>query len=219
MARLIRVLVVDDHPVVAEGLASAIGQQPDMEEVGVAGSVEEARDLLSRKTVDVGLLDVRLADGLGFGLLEGPREDGPRWIMLSSFDLDEYVRAAFARGAAGYLLKTAPLPHLLAAIRRVAAGGTAIEARHLAALANPTVDLSERERQMVAGVVASRSNDEIAAELGVSAKTVEAYLTRLFARFGVTSRIELAMKAEREGWLSVALDEARDSVRTNRDRG
>lgn len=157
MARLIRVVVVDDHPVVAEGLASAIGRQPDMEVSGIAASIEAARTLLEQVTVDVGLLDLRVADRLGFELLGERSAGGPRWIVLSSFDLDEYVRAAFARGAAGYLLKTAPLPDLLAAIRRVAAGGSAYERRHLAVLAAPAVALSERERKIVAGVVAAHN--------------------------------------------------------------
>lgn len=203
MARLIRVLVVDDHPVVAEGLASAIGRQPDMEVSGIAASIEAARTLLEQVTVDVGLLDLRVADRLGFELLGERSAGGPRWIVLSSFDLDEYVRAAFARGAAGYLLKTAPLPDLLAAIRRVAAGGSAYERRHLAVLAAPAVELSARERKIVAGVVAAQSNDQIGAALGVSTKTVEAYLTRLYARFGCSSRAELARRAEQEGWLDV----------------
>lgn len=203
MAGLIRVLVVDDHPVVAEGVASAIARQPDMDVSGVAASIDAARTVLEQVTVDVGLLDLRLADRLGFELLEDRSAGRPRWIVLSSFDLDEYVRAAFARGAAGYLLKTAPLPDLLAAIRRVAGGGSAYERRHLAVLAAPAVELSERERKIVARVVASRTNEEIAAALGVSAKSVEAYLTRLYRRFSVGSRMELAMRAEQEGWLDV----------------
>lgn len=138
--------------------------------------------------VDVGLLDIRLPDRLGFELLEDARDGGPRWIVLSSFDLQEYVRAAFARGAAGYLLKTAPLSDLVAAIRRVAAGVSAYETRHMATLAVPPVQLSDRERTIRAGVVASRTNDEIAAELGLSSKSVEAYLTRLFTRALVSRR-------------------------------
>lgn len=201
----IRLLLVDDHPVVLEGLLNALRRQEGIEIVAVAQSLGEALVALDQSPVDVGLVDVRLPDGFGLELIGATRDRpaGPAWIVLSTYELTEYVAAAFERGASGYLLKTAPLTEIVEAIRRVAAGGTAFEARHLAAMSRGRIRLSPRERQVIAGVVAWRSNDEIAGDLGVSRKTVEAYLSRLFERLQVSSRVELALRAEREGWLEL----------------
>lgn len=205
----IRLLLVDDHPVVIEGLTRALERHEDVSVVAVARSVAEAREVLAQTPVDVGLVDMRLPDGFGLELVSRSpdRRDRPAWIVLSTYDLAEYVVAAIDRGASGYLLKTAPIADLVDAIRRVAAGGTVFEARHLAAVSAGRVHLSPREREVIAGVLSSRSNDEIAADLHVSRKTIEAYLSRLFDRLEASSRVELALKAEREGWLELpALD-------------
>jgi two-component system, NarL family, response regulator DevR len=201
----IRVLIVDDHPVVLEGLGNALRSQQGIEVVAIAQTIEEATAAIARQQIDVGLVDVRLPDGLGLDLIAATRADGsaPAWIVLSTYEFDEYVAAALEQGASGYLLKTAPLAEIVDAIRQVAAGGSAYEARHLSTIMKGRVHLSPRERQVIAGVVASRSNDEIAGDLGVSRKTVEAYLTRLFDRLAVASRVELALKAEREAWLAI----------------
>jgi DNA-binding NarL/FixJ family response regulator len=131
----IRLLLVDDHPVVTDGLAGALERQEGMTVVAVAATLEAGRAVLEERSIDVGLVDVRLPDGVGLELIsEFPRSSGgPAWIVLSSYDLTEYVAAGSQRGASGYLLKTAPLSHIVDAIRRVATGGTAFEARHLAA--------------------------------------------------------------------------------------
>jgi DNA-binding NarL/FixJ family response regulator len=207
----IRILLVDDHPVVLEGLSKALGGQEGLEVVAVAKTLEEARATLARTEVDVGLVDVRLPDGFGLELIASTRQNaaGPAWIVLSTYELAEYVVAAIERGASGYLLKTAPLPDIVRAIERVAAGETAFESKHLAALRAGRIRLSSRERQVVAGVLAGRSNDEIATGLGVARKTVEAYVSRLLERAEVTSRTELALRAEREGWLDLGDPAAR----------
>jgi len=201
----IAILLVDDHPVVAQGLADALGGQEGITVAAVAGTLAAARSILADRSIDVALVDVRLPDGIGLDLIsEFPRASGgPAWIVLSTFDLTEYIVVAFQRGASGYLLKTAPLADIVDSIRRVATGGTAFEAGQLSAIAVGRVRLSPRERQVIAGVVASRSNDEIAGDLGVTRKTVESYLSRLFERLEVTSRVELALRAEREGWLDL----------------
>jgi two-component system response regulator DesR len=201
----IAVLLVDDHPVVATGLADALSGQEGITVAAVAGTLAAARSMLVTESFDVGLVDVRLPDGVGLDLISDYHRasGGPAWIVLSTFDLTEYIVVAFQRGASGYLLKTAPLADIVDSIRRVAAGGTAFEAGQLSAIAVGRVRLSPRERQVIAGVVASRSNDEIAGDLGVTRKTVESYLSRLFERLEVTSRVELALRAEREGWLDL----------------
>jgi two-component system response regulator DesR len=205
--RSIRILVVDDHPVVLAGLVTALAQQPDIEMVVSAANREEAARLLQDHRIDVGLVDVRLQNGTGFDVIGAhPTDPGPAWIVLSSFESPQYLAAALRSGAAGYMVKTAPLGQLLEAIRRVAVGGTAYDARQLRN-AQPALEqsLSNRERDVLRGVLAGRSNDEIGLDLHIRRKTVESYLSRLYERFGVSSRTELALLAEREGWLDLPL--------------
>lgn len=200
-SRVIRVVVIDDHPIVLGGLRESLRGHGDITVVGEAQSLEEARRVLATAVPDVVLVDIRLSDGSGLDLLGERQDGGGAWIVLSSFDTPRYVAASVEMGADGFLLKTAPLDDVVEAIRRVAAGGTAFEARHLQAVRQlRRVRLTRRERQVVERLVAGRSNDEIGADLGLSRKTVEAHLTRLYQRFGVTSRTELAVLAERESW-------------------
>lgn len=196
-----RVAIVDDHPVVADGLGAALRREPDITVEWTAGSVADAREALANgPEVDVVLLDIRLPDGSGLDLLPGARAGKPAYLVLSSFDRPQYAAAAFKRGAAGFLLKLAPTAEIVHAVHTAAGGGLAFEARHLAtARAGPA--MSAREVQVVRMVADGLSNDEIANRLAISRKTVEAYLTALFDRGGFASRTELAVWAEREGWL------------------
>jgi DNA-binding NarL/FixJ family response regulator len=197
---LIRIGVIDDHPVVGEGTAALLRSQPDVEVVGVAASLDDARSsgLTDSTAVDVLLLDIRLGTESGLGLLTGER-DLPAVIVLTAYDYPQYAEAALKLGAAGFVLKTAPLPELLDAIRRVAAGGLAFSVRPGAG----AVRLTPREHDVVRLVADGRSNDEIGSALGIGAKTVETHLARVFERAGVSSRTELATRALREGWLDV----------------
>jgi DNA-binding NarL/FixJ family response regulator len=196
---MIHVLLVDDHPVVLSGLLAGLGALPDIEVVGVARSVAEANERLGRGGIDVALVDLRLPDGLGMSLL-GAAAGGPAMIMLTSFDQPQYVSVAAARGARGFLLKTAPLTDVADAIRIVAGGGTAFSPEQMRSIGG-RVELTAREMDIVRLVMASRSNDEIGRDLGLAAKTVEGHLSKVFDRTGVTNRVELALRAEREGWL------------------
>jgi DNA-binding NarL/FixJ family response regulator len=201
----IRVAVVDDHPVVLGGLNAALGAIDDLSVVAQGKSIAEGRAILSRDDIDVVLLDVRLPDGNGLELV-GDREGKPRpaVIVLSSFMNRQYVAAAVRFGAQGFLLKTAPLPELIEAIRRVAAGGSAFTADQLREGKTGFVALTPREREVLRLVLRGRSNDEIAVEIKASRKTVEAHLSRLYGRYGIRGgRIELAIRADREGWLDV----------------
>ena len=206
MAGVIRVLLVDDHPIVLDGFASALAADPDIEVAGKARSVAEARAILRETRIDVALVDLRLPDGSGFDILAdaSPASTMPAFLIVSTFQTAQYVDAAVRLGASGFLLKTAPTEEILAAIRRIAAGGTAFSAAQLHGVRQAPWDpLTEREAAIVRGVMGGRSNDELSAETGVSKKTVEAYLTRLFERHRVTSRVELAVKASEEGWLDL----------------
>lgn len=201
----IRVALIDDHPVVLEGLDAALGSIEDLVVVAHGPSMVEGRVILARSDVDVALLDIRLPDGNGLQLLGEAGRGRPAVIVLSSFLTSQYVAAALRFGAQGFVLKTAPLPELIEAIRRVAAGGSAFTAEQLREGNTGFVSLTPREREVVQLVIRGRSNEEIGAELKASRKTIEAHLSRLYDRFDVRGgRIELAIRAEREGWLEVA---------------
>ena len=201
----IRIVLIDDHPVVLGGLSAALAAQPDIEVAGQAGTLAGAQTLIARERPDVALVDLRLPDGSGMELLEHAADEGqPAFIMVTTFDAPQYVEVAMDMGASGFLLKTAPIDEIVSAIRRVADGGRVFAVdRTPLRRGERWHPLSERERDVVAGVLAGRSNDEIGGDLGVSTKTVEWHLSRLFERFGVVSRVELAMRAEREGWLDL----------------
>ncbi len=196
---MIRVAVVDDHPLVREGTAALIDRQEDMEIAGVAASLEDLRPLLRDGAIEVLLLDLRLGEESGFDLLREREGPTPAVVVVTSYDYPQYADAALRLGAAGFVVKTAPTAELLDAIRRAAAGGLAFGVRP------GGVQLSPRETDVVRLVVEGSSNDEIGARLGISSRTVESHLRRLFERIGVASRTELAARALREGGLEEAV--------------
>jgi len=197
----IRVGVVDDHAVVRDGTAALLEREPDIEIVGVAASLETAAELLDLRP-DVLVVDIRLGSENGFSLVRRLSDsDGPAIVVLTSFDYPQFVEAAIRYGASGYVLKTDPFKSLVHAIRQVAAGGVAYSVRP-SRVSQPRLSL--REFDVVSLVVDGRSNDEIGARLGISAKTVESHLTRIYERTQVASRTELAARAIREGWLEMA---------------
>ena len=195
----IRVAIVDDHPVVREGTAALLGAQPGLAVVGVAASLEGAAPLLDPAAVDVLLLDIRLGTDSGLKLL-GDSSPRPAVIVLTAYDYPQYAAAARRLGAAGVVVKTAPIVELVAAIRAAASGAPTFSCSIDFSRA---ARLSRRERDVVQLVADGRSNDEIGAALGITTKTVEGHLRRLFERLGAQSRTELATRAVREGWLEV----------------
>ncbi len=205
MADLIRVAIVDDHPVTAQGLAEILSTEPDIEVAGVAGDLAGARALLERTRPTIVLCDIALPDGRGFELLAGgPREAGPPIIFFSSYDYSGFHARIHELGGAGYLLKTAPVGEILGAIRAVAAGGSAFDLHHFRAARTAARPPSGRELQLIRLVAAGRSNDQIATALEIEPATVESHLRRLFGRYGVANRTELAVLAIREGWVEMA---------------
>jgi DNA-binding NarL/FixJ family response regulator len=203
----IRVGIVDDHPVVRDGMAALLREYADLEVVATADSVEGGRQLLeSEGLAQVVLLDLRLGQKSGLELLadRASPANGPAVVVLTAFDNAEYVAAACRLGAAGFVLKTAPIAQLVEAIRLAAAG-----VKLSRSLSEPT--LTAREQQIVRCIVDGQTNDEIGAKLSISSKTVEGHLSRLFARQGVVSRAELASRAVLEGWLDVPTMRRRSS--------
>jgi len=204
---LIRVAIVDDHPVVRDGIGALLAAQPDLEIVGSGASVDEAIELIGRVSVDVLLLDIRLGSDSGLrylreavtGRATADGSPNPAVVVLSAYDYPQYAEAALRLGAAGFVIKSAPIERLIDAIHRAAAGGLAFAVRPRQERAH----VSPRELDVVRLVVEGRSNDEIGAKLGIGVKTVETHLRRLFERFTVASRTELAARALREGWLDI----------------
>ncbi|MEW6225765.1 MAG: response regulator transcription factor [Chloroflexota bacterium] len=202
----IRIVLVDDHPAILDAVSAAVRAAPDLALAGTARSLDDARSLITGPrgvTPDVVVSDVQLAgEAEGLRLLEAVEPGGPAVLLLSSFDQPPLIRTAFERGAAGYLLKTSEVSEILDAIRTVAGGGTAFSASMLRTIRSAPRRPSDREIEVLTLVCGGASNDEVGARLGVTEKTVESHLRRLFDRYGVLSRTELAVLALREGWVT-----------------
>lgn len=198
-----RLLVVDDHPAIRDALAAAVVAADGLELVGVAGSVEEADGAIAASRPEVVVCDVWLGDAAGgIELLRrhgGPR--GTRFLMLSAFEQPSFLRAAFEAGAAGFVSKSAPVDEILGAVRAVAAGETRFPGSTLDVLRDGRRPPSRREVEALRLIAGGATNDEVADRLGISVKTVESHLRRMFGRYAVLSRTELAVIATREGWL------------------
>jgi DNA-binding NarL/FixJ family response regulator len=194
--------IVDDHPVVVDGLSLAISRVASLTVAATGSTMRDAEAMLARDDLDVILLDIRLPDGNGLELLARTAETrATPVVVLSSFQSSQYIAAAVRFGAQGFLLKTAPAAEIISTLQRVVTHGTGFTASQLRG-AGASI-LTRRERALVRLVVEGRSNSEIAAAFNTSRKTVESQLSRLYSRMGVMTRVELAIQAEREGWLEV----------------
>jgi DNA-binding NarL/FixJ family response regulator len=208
----VRVMVVDDHPSIALGIKAAIEADPGGDEplafAGAARSVDEARELLGRPGEDspgVVLCDVQLRAGLdGLDVIDIAVAAGARAIVLTSFDRSSLMRAAFERGASGFLDKGAEPARILAAIRTVASGGTAFTADALNAARFAPRPPSGREVEVIEAIRRGATSEEIGGRLGISTRTVESHLRRMFDRYGVVSRTELAVLAIEQGWIEAS---------------
>jgi two-component system, NarL family, response regulator DevR len=199
---MIRIGLVDDHPMAVAGLETALATIPDLSVLARAGTLAEARELLVANDLDVVLLDVRLEDGNGLqALADRPPRERPAVLVISTFTHSQYVAASVRFGAAGFLSKTAPLPEVANAIRHVAAGGSIFTVEQLE---KAYVTLTARERQVLRLAMEGLSNKEIGARMGVARKTVEGHLSQIFERYGILGgRIELSIRAAAEGWLEI----------------
>lgn len=196
--KLIRVAVVDDHPVFRDGTAAVLAREPDMEVVAVGGSLDDARSIVNGADApDVLILDVRLGEENGLTLLGGQGRTAV--IMFSAFDYPQYHHVALRSGAAGFVAKSVETRELLEAVRGVAAGRLVFERR----VDQPPPVLTPREADVVRLVADGLTNEEVGHALGVTSKTVEAHLGRIFERTGIQSRTELATRAIREAWLDL----------------
>jgi two-component system response regulator NreC len=211
----IRVVLVDDHMVLREGLKTLITAQPDMAVVGEAEEGEAALQQLETWRPDVVIMDISMPGVNGIQATEQIKRAYPevKVLVLSVHDDTSYLRQMLTVGASGYILKHTAADALIQAIRTVAAGGLYLEpslAEHVVGryVRRPTAatellgtELSEREREVVQRVVQGYSNRDIATQLSLSVKTVETYRARALEKLGLTSRAALVRYALERGWL------------------
>jgi len=199
----IRVMFVDDHPMLRAGLAVTIQGEEDMEVAGEASTGEDALELFRQKRPDIVLMDLRLPGMSGVDAIRAIRQVDreAKIIVLTTFDGDEDIYRSIQAGARGYLLKDMLRKELISAIRAVHAGHTyyspVVAARLAARIPRP--ELSPREVEVLQLVAEGKSNKEIAADLGLSDGTVRIHLSHIFEKLGVHDRTQAALQAVQRG--------------------
>jgi two-component system, NarL family, response regulator len=199
----IRVILVDDHPVVRFGLAAIIGLQPDMAVVAEAGSGEEACSICAKQPADVVLMDLRLPGLSGVEAIRAIRKERPklRFIVLTTYDGDEDIHRALEAGAQAYILKGMSHNELVNAIRTVHSGLKYIPASVSKSLAErpPHSELSARELEVLELIVKGHSNREIGEALGSSESTVKWHINIILSRLNVSDRTQATVAALQRG--------------------
>jgi two-component system, NarL family, response regulator len=199
----IRVILVDDHPVVRFGLAAIIGLQPDMIVVAEAGSGEEACGVCSRHAADIVLMDLRLPGLSGVEAIRAIRNSHPalRFIVLTTYDGDEDIHKALEAGAQAYILKGMSHNELVDAIRMVHSGLKYIPPSVSKSLAErpPHSELSARELEVLELIVKGHSNREIGEALGISEATVKWHVNIILSRLNVSDRTQATVAALQRG--------------------
>lgn len=217
-----RVVVADDQPVVLQGFAAILGSAPDLEVVGTAADGRALVELVARTEPDVAVVDVRMPvlDGIAATQQVVARHPATRVLVLTTFDLDEYVLGMLRAGAVGFLLKTTGAAALVDAVQRVAAGDGVLApevtrrllADLVAAAPAPTPDvppdraqaeavasLTARERDVLACLGAGMSNADVAAALVITESTAKTHVSRVLAKLGCASRVQAAIVAVEAG--------------------
>lgn len=202
---MVRVFLVDDHEVVRRGLIDLLGDDPDLEVVGEAGTVAQAMARIPALQPDVAVLDVRLPDGNGVELCRDLLARMPelRCLILTSYTSDEAMLDAILAGASGYVVKDIKGMELAQAIKEVGAGRSLLDNRAAAALMaklrgaeerrDPLAGLSDQERVLLGLIGEGLTNKQIAARMFLAEKTVKNYVSRLLAKLGMERRTQAAV--------------------------
>ena len=204
----VRLILVDDHPLVRDGLRARLSVVPAVHVIGEAASGAEALQMAAALVPDLMLVDVGMKGMNGIELAMALRQRHPaiKVLMLSMYDNREYVRSAVRAGARGYVLKESPAAEILAAIEAVRAGGTHFSAgvaAHVAEPDPPLPQLTTREHEVLVRLAHGRSNKVVARELDISVRTVETHRLSLRRKLGVDSASELLKIAVANGWTSL----------------
>jgi DNA-binding NarL/FixJ family response regulator len=208
----VRVVVVDDNDLLRAGLVTVLTSDPDVEVVGEAVDGPAAVLVCGRTSPDVVLMDVEMPGGDGLAATEalGSQAPGIRVLILTMFDLDEYVSDALRAGAAGFLLKTTPPRELLAAVKACAAGETTLGPSVIARLVDQYINrprepvaalahLTAREVDVLKAMALGLSNSEIGRELYLAETTVKTHVARILGKLGVRDRVQAVVIAHRSG--------------------
>ncbi|RJP33826.1 MAG: DNA-binding response regulator [Actinobacteria bacterium] len=207
---MIKVLIVDDHPVVRKGLMQILSEEPDVETAAEAKTAAELLDLVREREWDVIVLDITLPDRSGLEALKDVKAVRPDLpvLILSMHPEDQYALRVLKAGAAGYLNKDSASDELVYAVRKVVGGGRYVSpsmAEKLAVVVGgdyekpPHENLSDREFQVLCMLASGKRLKEIAAELCLSVKTVSTYRTRVLEKMGMESNAELTYYAVKNG--------------------
>lgn len=210
---MIRLLIADDHPVVRAGLAGLLSDEPGLEVVAEASDGEQAVRMAAATHPDVILMDLRMpgVDGVAATARIAGGEAGspaPRVLILTTYESDDQILAAIEAGAQGYLLKAAPQAEIVAGIRSVAAGQSALSPQVAVRLVQrmrrpePSTLLTARETEVLRLVASGRSNKQIAAALGIGESTVKTHLLKTFEKLGVADRTRAVTLAMERGLLA-----------------
>lgn len=199
----IKILIIDDHPVVRAGLTSMLGKRPDIEVVGSSPGGEEAIEMVRRRDPDVLLLDLRMPGMSGVEVLQAIARIGSRAraIILTSYETDEDIYRAFQAGAQGYLLKDTPLAKMIEAITIVHSGKRFVPGHIALRLAERMMrsNLTARELEILKLVAKGPTNNQIARTLGISGNTVRNHVNSIIEKLEVSDRTEAATKAIQRG--------------------
>ncbi len=210
---MIRLLIADDHPVVRAGLAGLLSDEPGLDVVGEAADGDEAVRLAAATRPDVVLMDLRMpgVDGVAATarIVAGEAGDPPpRVLILTTYESDDQILAAIEAGASGYLLKAAPQAEIMAGIRSVAAGQSALSPQVAVRLVErmrrpePDTVLTARETEVLRLVATGHSNKQAAAALGIGESTVKTHLLKVFEKLGVADRTRAVTLAMERGLLA-----------------
>jgi two-component system NarL family response regulator len=199
----IKIMIVDDHPVVREGLSRIIVSESGMEVIAEAGTGAEAITQYRKLRPDIVLLDMRMPEMTGIQTIEAIRKEftNARIIVLSTYDLEEDIYQSLQAGARGYILKDSPRNELLASIRRVHAGDRVIPPNIATRLAERIGgnELTAREFEVLKLIVKGKSNKQIGDDLGISEGTVKSHVNNILDKLGVTDRTQAVSVALKRG--------------------